>query len=125
MRAFLAVELPADLRDRLAHVQGDLKAALAAVTAERVRMTWARPDTIHLTIKFLGDIDEASVGSLEQELREGLRDRTASDLPLDRLGCFPRSREPPPPICSPWCAMWTNALQDLAFRQSRSDGIPI
>ena len=49
MRLFVAADLPADLRARLAGLQGRLGALPLPVR-------WVRPEGIHLTFKFLGEV---------------------------------------------------------------------
>ena len=58
IRTFLAVELSDALRTNLARLQLDLKQRLSRELPRNVRMSWIQPASIHLTIKFLGDIDE-------------------------------------------------------------------
>jgi 2'-5' RNA ligase len=57
----LAVAIAAELRDRISAVQQQLKDLVAAGPGRRVRVTWVKPETIHLTIKFLGEIGEAAL----------------------------------------------------------------
>ena len=51
MRTFIAIELPKEIKEYLARVQNKLKASGADVK-------WVEPANIHLTLKFLGEIDE-------------------------------------------------------------------
>ena len=51
MRAFFAVPLDDALRPGLAAVQEDLRAAGAEVS-------WVRPESLHLTLKFLGEVPD-------------------------------------------------------------------
>jgi 2'-5' RNA ligase len=57
VRAFLALELSGDIRDRLKVAQDTLRTCKA-------RMTFVEPENIHVTLKFLGDIDEHIIPSL-------------------------------------------------------------
>ena len=70
IRAFLAVDLSEDLRGRIASVQQDVKASLLRELPRAVRLSWVRPASIHLTIKFLGDMDEQLVEPLREALAE-------------------------------------------------------
>jgi RNA 2',3'-cyclic 3'-phosphodiesterase len=51
VRAFLALELSGEIRDRLEGAQDTLRTCPA-------RMTFVEPENIHITVKFLGDVDE-------------------------------------------------------------------
>ena len=55
IRAFIAVELNAAAREAVERVMRELR----AVAGDGVR--WVRPEGIHLTLKFLGDIDADSM----------------------------------------------------------------
>lgn len=51
VRAFIALELSGEIRDRLRPVQDSLRAC-------RARMTFVAPENIHITVKFLGEVDD-------------------------------------------------------------------
>jgi len=59
MRAFVAIELDADVRAHVAACQRRLRERVDSAQS-RSRVSWTPPDTAHLTIKFLGDINEAA-----------------------------------------------------------------
>ncbi|WP_375691678.1 RNA 2',3'-cyclic phosphodiesterase [Pseudooceanicola sp. LIPI14-2-Ac024] len=75
MRLFIAIDLPEDVRDALAAVQGDLTVG---------RKT--DPDTFHLTLAFLGDHDEATAEEVDLEL-QGLS-APAFDLAIAGMNTF-------------------------------------
>ena len=50
MRAFIAIELSAQLRSELGRLVERLRPGLGKVG-------WVKPDKMHLTLKFLGEID--------------------------------------------------------------------
>jgi 2'-5' RNA ligase len=94
IRAFLAVELPEELRGRLAQLQQDLKRRLSQDMPRNVRVSWARPASIHLTLKFLGDIDEQLISPMHEAIGQAVRRHPPVYIPLDRLGSFPRVQQP-------------------------------
>jgi RNA 2',3'-cyclic 3'-phosphodiesterase len=51
VRAFLALELSGEIRERLKVAQGILRTSTS-------RMTFVEPENIHITVKFLGEVDE-------------------------------------------------------------------
>ncbi len=58
MRLFIAIELPDDTKADLARVRADIPGAV-----------WSKPNTYHLTLRFLGDgIDESRVPPLTEAL---------------------------------------------------------
>jgi RNA 2',3'-cyclic 3'-phosphodiesterase len=94
IRAFIAVELEATLRRQLAGVQQQLKDRLAAEAPGAVRIAWVKPTSMHLTLKFLGDVDERRVDALRDGMAVAARGHQALRIPLARLGAFPRPQEP-------------------------------
>lgn len=79
-RAFVAVELPEDVLDTLATLQTDLGRRLSGVR-------WTRRDQLHLTLKFLGDLDDPALDTV----RDGLAGVTVrpARLTLAAPGRFP------------------------------------
>ncbi len=94
IRTFLSIELPEPLRTDLAQLQHDLKQRLSPDLPGKVRLSWVQPASIHLTIKFIGDIDERLVAPLQQAIGEVMQRHHALQIPLDRLGVFPRLQQP-------------------------------
>ena len=94
IRTFLAVELSDALRVHLSTLQQELKLRLTRELSRDVRISWVQPTSIHLTIKFLGDIDEQLVAPMQDAMSEVVRGHCAIHVPLERLGVFPRLQQP-------------------------------
>lgn len=94
IRAFLAVELSQELRAELALVQQELKHRIEPELKRETRISWVQPAKIHLTMKFLGDMDEQVIDPLQTALEQAIGNRTAMNVPLERLGAFPRPHSP-------------------------------
>ncbi|HSN05605.1 MAG TPA: RNA 2',3'-cyclic phosphodiesterase [Nitrospira sp.] len=94
IRAFLAVELSEDLRKQLGQVQQDLKQRLGRDLNKDVRISWVQPTSIHLTIKFLGDTDEALVEPMREAIDQAVKGHRAIQIPIERLGAFPHVQQP-------------------------------
>jgi 2'-5' RNA ligase len=110
IRAFLAVELSEDIRAQIARIQQDLRLSLACVLPRAVRISWVQTASIHLTIKFLGDMDEQAIEPLRETLAEVLHGQRAISIPLERLGAFPSCQAPR--------VLWVGAAE----RWRQSDG---
>jgi RNA 2',3'-cyclic 3'-phosphodiesterase len=63
MRTFVAIELPEEIRGVLAGEQARFRSAAADAR-------WTRPEGIHLTLKFLGEVPDNQVARVERALRE-------------------------------------------------------
>ncbi|NLJ56988.1 MAG: RNA 2',3'-cyclic phosphodiesterase [Firmicutes bacterium] len=87
MRVFLAVNLQAELQAELAQIQDRLRKKIKGVR-------WVAPPLLHITLKFLGEQDEAALCILEKSLQE-LGEKTAAfTLSLAGLGAFPSLNNP-------------------------------
>ena len=94
IRAFLAVELSQELRAELATVQQELKRRIDPELKRDTRISWAKPASIHLTIKFLGDMDEQVIDPMLVAVERAIGSQIAVNVPLERLGVFPRPQSP-------------------------------
>ena len=91
LRAFIAVELPEEFRDLLAAKQDELRAAMGR-SAGAVR--WSRPEGMHLTLQFLGDVPADFVSQIGDSMREGCVGQKPVGLSLGRTGAFPGITRP-------------------------------
>lgn len=91
MRLFVAVDPDEDVRRALSDVVDECRDRLDAVPGLRVR--WVRTGQLHLTLRFLGDVDEALVGGLERALQAQVPG-PSFDCGLDAFGVFPASGRP-------------------------------
>jgi 2'-5' RNA ligase len=83
IRTFLAVELPAEIRQKIASV-------IQALQAAGVRgVRWVAVNNIHLTLKFYGDVSPASLEALKGMIRQEAARCTAFDIAVRGVGTFP------------------------------------
>lgn len=87
MRAFIAVELPKEIGQKLALLQEELKKQNADVK-------WVEAKNIHLTLKFLGEIEDEIVDSLYEIMQEVAKDKKAFSLRICSMGAFPKTEAP-------------------------------
>ena len=83
IRAFIAIELPAELRQQLARLQARLKADSQPI------IRWVNPDSIHLTLKFLGNIPISDIDLITQAMANVAKGITPFYLETKALGAFP------------------------------------
>jgi 2'-5' RNA ligase len=88
-RCFVAIELPDATRMALAAVQRELDSAAPPQTVR-----WTRPESIHLTLQFLGDVPPGQIDAVADALRDGCRGKTGFTLDLQGIGVFPNPRRP-------------------------------
>jgi len=87
LRAFIAVELDEAIRQRLGEAQDRLRSAPCSVK-------WVKPELMHLTLRFLGEVDEALVGILEQVMASAAQGVAPVEVTLAGLGAFPERGAP-------------------------------
>ena len=88
VRAFIAIELPVALKAEIARLQGQLKAN------NRVPTRWVNPENIHLTLKFIGDINSDTIDGIIHAIGEAARGVPSFRLGIKRLGVFPSPKRP-------------------------------
>lgn len=86
MRLFIAITPPEDVRERLAQVMGELKPLSRAPR-------WVRSEGLHLTLKFLGKVDQLQLPQVMAALNDA-RASKALDLRFRGVGSFPKHDRP-------------------------------
>ena len=87
MRTFIAIELSEENKATLAQVQSHLKYSGADVK-------WVEPANIHLTLKFLGEIDEKTCENVKSILDEIAKTTQPFEISLKDVGAFPKIEFP-------------------------------
>ena len=87
MRLFLAVELPPVVREQLASLQAALRATCGG-------WRWVRAENIHLTLRFLGELDAAGDAACREAWREAAGQFRRFRVRLEEMGRFPASGRP-------------------------------
>jgi 2'-5' RNA ligase len=87
LRSFIAIEIPPPLKARMEEIQRLLRRTDADVK-------WARPEGIHLTLKFLGSIRQEDVERISQALAPVIADAESFEVRVQGMGCFPNPRNP-------------------------------
>lgn len=88
IRAFIAIELPLSLQDQLGQIITDLQRR----SSRAVR--WVTPRNIHLTLKFLGNVSPANLGSLTNVIGAESLHHKGMQITVGGLGAFPNRLRP-------------------------------
>lgn len=88
-RLFVAVTVPEEVKARIIMARDELRGNLPPAAAG-----WTRPENMHLTLRFLGGVEEARIESLKTSLAQALVGFGTIPLICERLGCFPDLRYP-------------------------------
>jgi len=86
IRAFIAIPLPREVIEHARHLQGELQTM-------GLRMRWVRPGAIHLTLKFLGDIDKSRVPGIGKAMAMTAGSVGPPALAAKGIGVFPNVKK--------------------------------
>ena len=86
VRTFIAIELPSELKLKLAQLQTALK------SEGQSSVKWVDPYSIHLTLKFLGGIAIDRVGEITKAMERAAQEVSPFHLEIKELGVFPNLR---------------------------------
>ena len=87
MRVFIAIELGKEIKEALSKIQDELKTVQGDVK-------WVEPQNIHLTLKFLGEIEENKIPKISQTLKAISCQVRPFMITLSELGAFPSHKYP-------------------------------
>lgn len=116
-RLFIAAELPDPLREELARLQTYLK-------RDRPPVRWVEPSAMHLTLWFLGDVQDNQIADLKTALLLSFSGQHAAHIRLGAPGAFPNLQRPQviwiglaagEPHLRAWYAALARRLPDLGF----------
>lgn len=108
MRAFIALELPNGIKDRLSGIQEKLKIEFftplsgeiltrsaktlnfrTKIYTRQGNISWIKPQNLHLTLKFLGDILPAQLNEIKRTIRKISEASFGFKIKLIDAGVFP------------------------------------
>jgi 2'-5' RNA ligase len=82
VRAFLAIEIPGDIQALIEGMKERLKPVLKGIR-------WTRPEGMHLTLKFFGDLFQDDVARIAEVVQRNVGDITPMELNVGLPGGFP------------------------------------
>src|SRR4051812_44699269 len=84
MRLFTAIELPEPVREHLLRLRG----VLAELPGLSDTVSWVKPENLHVTLKFLGEVPDAEVDALGDAIARA--DVKPMRLQVDHMVFFPQ-----------------------------------
>ncbi len=88
IRAFIAIELPAQIRQQIGHHTNLLQKKIGAC------VRWVPARNIHLTLKFLGEVTPKAIEQMQQAIQLEAERTSAFDISIGQIGTFPNVRQP-------------------------------
>ncbi len=89
LRAFIAIELPSQVQNKLSKVIQKLQDQLPDIS-----IRWVKPHNIHLTLKFLGDVSINNIEAIRQILAREASEIAPFEFSIGELGAFPNLKRP-------------------------------
>ncbi|MFQ5636982.1 MAG: RNA 2',3'-cyclic phosphodiesterase [bacterium] len=87
IRIFIAIEIPEPIKEKIAKLQEDLK-------AYQERVSWTKPGNIHLTLKFLGNVEQSRIPAVAGAVNKIAEQTRPFSLHVQDVGVFPNIKRP-------------------------------
>ena len=87
IRSFLAFELPPDIKREVARISVEVKKS-------GIEAGWVKPGNIHLTIVFMGDVNEKDIPAIISRIDNTVGEYEPFKISLGGMGVFPDVRKP-------------------------------
>ncbi len=87
MRLFIALPLPLEVEEYLSKI-------IFAFKQKKAGINWVAPKNIHLTVKFLGESEDAKVPSITSAIDSVARAYPVLHATVDAVGAFPDMKRP-------------------------------
>jgi 2'-5' RNA ligase len=88
VRAFVSIELPEETKRNLSEVERVLGGSRYSF------VRWVKPENLHLTLKFLGNISGARVDDSISAMKDVAKEVSSFHLDFLQLGAFPDLKQP-------------------------------
>ena len=85
MRLFVAIEIAPEIRERIVEFMTQIKPHLGSAR-------WSRPEGLHITLKFLGNVPDEKKDAIESRLASVKNSRFS--LNVGEVGLFPNAKSP-------------------------------
>jgi 2'-5' RNA ligase len=87
VRTFICIEIPDSIKERITKLQDTLRQIEAQIS-------WTRPSNIHLTLKFLGNVEVSRIERVSKALERAANRIAQFEVDVSGAGCFPSARNP-------------------------------
>ena len=116
LRTFIAIDISDTQRDNAVKLQENLQKGIQ-FTKSYVR--WVKPDVMHLTLQFIGDVSEDKVAEIVQTVETTLAEIHPFPFEMRGLGFFPNEHAPK----VLWCGTKEGKAELCALAQRVQDAL--
>ena len=85
MRVFIAVDINQQIKEAISRLQEQLQRKSGVGKGQAI---WVKPDAMHLTVKFLGEIDDKQLDSVRKTVEEIVKKYKSFELSVESVGFF-------------------------------------
>jgi 2'-5' RNA ligase len=85
MRCFVAIELDESIIEAAGDLQDELKEAADLECSE---VKWGKPEGMHLTLKFLGEVDDSRIAEICEIVNKAAQKHSSFHLDVEGAGSF-------------------------------------
>jgi len=86
-RLFIALDLPGEIQDEIIGYRDQ-------IYGDATGIKWEAKDKLHLTLKFIGDVDVLKNDEINAELEKIISDYPSINMNLEKFGMFYRGHDP-------------------------------
>ena len=87
IRVFIAIEIDSGIKNKLSEYLSNLKSSGADVK-------WVSPENIHLTLKFIGYVEEDALINLNRIINNAVSSIEPFNISIGNIGVFPNLKRP-------------------------------
>lgn len=87
IRSFLAFDLSVDIKKKIETISDEIKKS-------NLPVRWIKPENIHITLVFLGDVKENLIGDIKGKVENAVNKKISYKVWLEGLGVFPHVKRP-------------------------------
>jgi 2'-5' RNA ligase len=87
IRTFIAIEIPGNIISKIRELQEGIK-------VYGLKIRWVRSENIHLTLKYLGDVEAVKIGEIAEAISKTVEGYIPISLKAKGIGVFPGIKRP-------------------------------
>lgn len=87
IRCFVAIEIPKTIQNHLISIQDELRKKIK-------QASWVKPGNVHLTLKFLGEVNPSHIETIGQTIQQVAVNHSAFSMLIGGMGAFPNLTHP-------------------------------
>ncbi|MHC4069527.1 MAG: RNA 2',3'-cyclic phosphodiesterase [Planctomycetota bacterium] len=88
MRCFIAIDIDENTRKAFADLEQRMQAQARGENINRSDVKWVRPEQVHITLKFLGEIKDSQISEICNIVQEVAAEKKGFELELESVGYF-------------------------------------